>query len=196
MEFLDQLGKRVSQGLDRAKFEAEKFQRTATIQGELSHIQRELDSKMIELGQRAYDLHRAGHISSPSIAELATAIESLRANLLQKEEEMKAAKATVYVEPEEPETPPEEQTPPPAPGDHQQPTVPSASAASPPTSPPPTSPPPASSSPPQAGGPTIRIDHIEPPAAPDAKKECPKCSFQMPVRAVFCPNCGNRVEET
>ncbi len=184
MDFLDQLGKRVSQGLDRAKFEAEKFQRTATIQGDLSRIQRELDSKTIELGQRAYDLHRAGHIASPSIAELATEIDALRANLLEKEEEMKAAKALMYVEPEEPETPPAEQ---PSPSAEQQAPPPA------PPSPSPTSTAPPPQSAPPAGQPTIRIDRIESPAA-DAKKECPKCAFQMPARAVFCPNCGNRVE--
>lgn len=154
MEFFDQIGKRVSQGLDRAKFEAEKFQKTARIQGELSNVKRMLDSNLVELGQRAYDLYRAGKITSPTVGELAQAIDELRARLVAKEEELKEAQSEVYITPIHP---------------------------------------PDATSPPPDGDPDV---HVSPPSGgvADAKKPCPSCGFHMPGRAVFCPNCGYRVD--
>lgn len=55
------------------------------------------------LGQRAYELQRAGQISSASINELATAVDQLRSTLVSKEEELKQAQAEVFVEPPAPE---------------------------------------------------------------------------------------------
>lgn len=99
MGFLDNLSKTVSQGIDRAKFEAEKFQRVSRLQGELTELQRQADSKRMECGDRAIDLYRAGQISSPTIGELIAAIDSLRASLIVKEEELKRAQAETFVEP-------------------------------------------------------------------------------------------------
>lgn len=99
MGFLDNLTKTVSQGIDRAKFEAEKFQRVSRLQGELTELQRQADGKRMECGDRAIDLYRAGQISSPTIGELIAAIDSLRASLIVKEEELKRAQAETFVEP-------------------------------------------------------------------------------------------------
>jgi ssDNA-binding Zn-finger/Zn-ribbon topoisomerase 1 len=105
MGFLDQISKTLSQGVDRAKFEAEKFQKTTKLQGELNDLKRQVDEKMIEMGQRAYDLHRAGQISASSIAELAQTVDQLRASLVVKEEELKKAQVDVYIEPARPSGP-------------------------------------------------------------------------------------------
>ena len=99
MGFLDQLGKQISQGVDRAKFEAEKFQTTTRLQGEVNEFRRQLDAKLGELGQRAYELQRAGQINSATLAELAQAVDQLRATVLAKEEELKSTQADVFVEP-------------------------------------------------------------------------------------------------
>ncbi len=99
MGFLDQISKQITQGVDRAKFEAEKFQKTTRLQGEVNEFRRQLDGKLGELGQRAYELQRAGQISSATIAELAHAVDQLRASLLAKEEELKGAQAEVFEEP-------------------------------------------------------------------------------------------------
>lgn len=109
MGFLDNISKQIAQGVDRAKFEAEKFQKTTKLQGEVNEFRRQLDGKLGELGQRAYELQRAGQINSPTIAELATAIDQLRGALLAKEEELKSAQADVFEEP-----PPAAGSPPPA----------------------------------------------------------------------------------
>lgn len=98
MGFLDNLSRSISQGVDRAKFEAEKFQKTTRLQGEVNEFRRQIDAKLNELGQKAYDLQRAGQIQSASISELAAAIDQLRSALVLKEEELKQAQAEVFVE--------------------------------------------------------------------------------------------------
>lgn len=111
MGFLDQLSKTISQGVDRAKFEAEKFQKTTRLQGEVNDFRRQFETKLMELGQRAYDLQRAGQIHAPSIAELSSTIDQLRATLLAKEEELKLAQGEVFVEPVSPTPPVSQQVP-------------------------------------------------------------------------------------
>lgn len=99
MGFLDNISKQIAQGVDRAKFEAEKFQKTTRLQGEVNEFRRQLDGKLGELGQRAYELQRAGQISSATLAELAHAVDQLRGSLLAKEEELKTAQAEIFIEP-------------------------------------------------------------------------------------------------
>ncbi|NTV62409.1 MAG: zinc ribbon domain-containing protein [Oscillochloris sp.] len=99
MGFLDQISKTLSQGVDRAKFEADKFQKTTRLQGEVNEFRRQLDTKLMEMGQRAYDLQRAGQISAPSIGEMAVTVDQIRATLLSKEEELKVAQNDVFIEP-------------------------------------------------------------------------------------------------
>lgn len=165
MGFLDQISKTLSQGVDRAKFEAEKFQKTTRLQGEVNEFRRQMEAKLIELGQRAYDLQRAGQINVPSIAELAAAVDQLRATLVAREEELKLAQAEQWPEP--PASAP-------APSLGQQ---------------VPISYEPPAASPAPAPGPTVA-----PPQQPQAaEKTCGNCGFQMPTSAMFCPNCGNRV---
>lgn len=109
MGFLDNLSKSITQGVDRAKFEAEKFQKTTRLQGEVNEFRRQIDAKLSELGQKAYELQRAGQIQSATIAELATAVDQMRSSLVVKEEELKQAQAEIFEEP-----PPAPGTTPPA----------------------------------------------------------------------------------
>lgn len=168
MGFLDQISKTINQGVDRARFEADKFQRTTRIQGELNELNRQINEKMVEMGQRAYDLHRSGQITSATLAELAQKVENLRNSLVSKEEELKQAQSEVYVEP------------PAAPGGgagNAAQSVPIEDDRG-----------PAQQAPPQAG-PAPQPQ----PAPQQEQKFCPNCGFQMPGTAMFCPNCGNRV---
>lgn len=163
MGFIDDVSKAVSQSIDRAKFEAEKFQRVNRIQSELNDFKRKLDSQMIEIGNRAYDLHRAGKISSPSIAELVKTIDDLRAKLVLKEEELKSVQADMFVEPEQPVN------------------VPLPNQSQPQSQ--------SQSQPAQDDTPPYPQQTIVLPQS----KSCPVCKFEMPMHAVFCPNCGYRV---
>jgi hypothetical protein len=110
MGLLDQLSRSIAQSVDRAKFEAEKFQRTTRLQGEVNELRRQVDSKLNELGQRAYELLRAGQIQSATLAELGAVVDQLRSALVMKEEELKQAQAEVYVEPPAPAPPPPSQS--------------------------------------------------------------------------------------
>ncbi len=99
MGLLDQLSKTIAQVSDRAKFEAEKFQKTTRLQGEINELRRQIDQKLIALGQRAYELQRTGQIHAPSLAEFTTALDQLWATLVAREEELKQVQNEVYVEP-------------------------------------------------------------------------------------------------
>jgi len=173
MGFLDQFGKAAGQVVDRARFEAEKFQKTSRIQGELSDIKQQHDQVLIELGQRTRDLYHAGQIPLGSVAELVQQVDRLHGEVIGKEDELRQAQAEAYVEPTPP--PPGEATPP------------SGGAEEPSTAPP-----------------TFKGQYETPPSAPAAPaaqpepeqpdtRTCPACSFQMPAKAVYCPNCGFRV---
>jgi hypothetical protein len=102
MGFLDNLSKSISQGVDRAKFEAEKFQKTTRIQGEIGELKKQIDVKRAELGDRAFELFKAGQIQSSTLGDMVKALEALRAGITLKEEELKTAQAEVFVEPTPP----------------------------------------------------------------------------------------------
>jgi hypothetical protein len=166
MGFLDNLSKSITQGVDRAKFEAEKFQKTTRLQGEVNEFRRQVDGKLAELGQKAYELQRAGQIQSASIAELAAAIDQLRSALVVKEEELKQAQNEVFEEP------------------------PAASA------PAPAQQVPVSYDPPAQGAPSVQPPPAPAPGSQPsaaATKQCGSCGFTMPSTAMFCPSCGSRV---
>ncbi len=168
MSFIDQIGKSIAQGVDRAKFEADKFQKTSRLQGEIQNLQRELDNQFIQLGQRAYDLQRAGQINAPSVATMAHAVDDIRANIIKLEEQLKAVQVENYEG--GPETPLPAQS---IPITH----VPDAQS-------------------PQSSSRNQPPSYQQPASLPptmSGKKACPACNFQMPLHAVFCPNCGFRV---
>lgn len=99
MSIFDSINKTLSQGIDRAKFEAEKLQKTLRLQSELGDLKRQIDEKRGELGDRACDLYKAGQIQSPTLAALVQTVEALRTQVTLKEDELKQAQAEVYVEP-------------------------------------------------------------------------------------------------
>ena len=102
MGFLDNLTKTISQGVDRAKFEAEKFQKTTRIQNEISELKKQVDAKRLEFADRAIDLYKAGQIQSTTLGEILQAMDALRASVTLKEEELKAVQSEVFVEPTPP----------------------------------------------------------------------------------------------
>lgn len=91
MGFLDSLSKTFSAGVDRAKFEADKFQRTSRISGEINNIKSQIDTNVRQLGERALELYQQGSITAPEIASLAQIIAQLRDQQTQKEAELNEA---------------------------------------------------------------------------------------------------------
>lgn len=165
MGFLDNLGKQFSQGLDRAKYEAEKLARVARIQGEIGEQRRQLDAKRVELGDRAYELYKAGQVQSATIAALAREVDSLRATVTLKEDELKSAQTDTYVEPPPTVTP-------------------YGSAQEVPVSVEPVT---------TYTSPVTPTTTYTPSSVAPDKKACPTCGFVMPIGAMFCPNCGARL---
>lgn len=99
MGFLDELSRKLSEGVDRARFEAEKFQRVTAIQGEIGNLRRQVDAKRLEFGDRAIELLKAGAIQSPTLAALLREIEALQASLTLKEEELRHVQGQAFIEP-------------------------------------------------------------------------------------------------
>ncbi|MDZ4721278.1 MAG: zinc-ribbon domain-containing protein [Roseiflexaceae bacterium] len=177
MSFLDNITKRVTQGVERAKFEADKIQRTLKMEAELGDLKKQLDGKRLEFGDRALELYRAGMIQSPTLGAILREIEAFQQKLTLKEEELKIAQSDQFTEP---------RVIPPAPTAQHVPVsveAPVAQAAPPPSTYNPQ--PPTYNSPPPV---------VQPTSAPQSStKSCPNCQFQMPSTAVFCPSCGTRV---
>ena len=99
MGFLDNLSKTISQGVDRAKFEADKFQRTTRLQNEINELKRQIDANRMEFGDRAIQLFRVGQIQSATLGEILKAMDALQGSITLKEEELKASQTEVFVEP-------------------------------------------------------------------------------------------------
>ena len=99
MGFLDNLSKTISQGVDRAKFEADKFQRTTRLQNEINELKRQIDANRMEFGDRAIQLFRAGQIQSATLGEILKAMDALQGSITLKEEELKTAQSEGFVEP-------------------------------------------------------------------------------------------------
>ena len=99
MGFLDNLSKTISQGVDRAKFEADKFQKTTRLQNEINELKRQIDANRMEFGDRAIQLFRAGQIQSATLGEILKAMDALQGNITLKAEELKTAQSDVFIEP-------------------------------------------------------------------------------------------------
>lgn len=155
MGFLDNLSKTLTQGVDRAKFEAEKFQKTTRLQNELNDLKRQIDTNRMEFGDRAIQLYRAGQIQSASLGEILKALDALAASITLKEEELKSAQAELFVEK------------PPTPGVQSQ-QVPISS-----------EPPPASAPAPQQGAPGMKFCPNCRFQMPSSAMFCPNCGARL-----------------
>ena len=199
MRFLDNLGKSLSSGVERAKYEADKFQRTSKISGEISNFKSQIDTNMRQLGERALELYQQGAVQAPEIASLAQIISQLREQQDAKERELEAANTETFeqfqaAQPQEPAPQPdagqsipiarmpEDSTFSSSTGEGSFPTP---TAASSNAYPDPSDDLSGSGQPNPAS--TIGVDaHGTTPYA------CPSCGYALPEGAVFCPNCGAR----
>src|SRR5690349_3390229 len=99
MGFIDNISRTISQGIDRAKFEADKFQKVARVQGEIAELRKQIDARRLELSDRAVALYKAGQITSTTLGEIVKIIEGLQGSITVKEEELKTIQAEVFIEP-------------------------------------------------------------------------------------------------
>lgn len=96
MRFLDNLGKSLSTGVERAKYEADKFQRTSKINGEISNFNAQIETNLRQLGERALELYQQGTLQAPEIASLAQIIAQLRDQQQSKERELEQVNAETF----------------------------------------------------------------------------------------------------
>ncbi len=191
MRFLDNLGKSLSSGVERAKYEADKFQRTSKISGEISNFKSQIETNMRQLGERALELYQQGTLQAPEIASLAQIIAQLREQQEAKEHELERANAETFEQFQALQPQPQESAPP-AGGQNVQiarepvdagfptPTGGSSEAA-----------PPTSTD--TSGSGQVNSSSVGPVEAQGTTPyACPNCGQAIPEGAVFCPNCGTR----
>lgn len=223
MGFLDSLSKTFTAGVDRAKFEADKFQRTSRVSGEINNIKSQIDTNVRQLGERALELYQQGSLTAPEIASLAQIIAQLREQQTQKEAELNEAQnetieAWQATQPQTPSTPSAQNVP----IMNEQPTGSYTPLQSSPdqtsytsqygsSSVDPTYTSQASSS--QAPSYTGRSYDLPEsndisgsglpnsssvggvPAVGNTPYACPNCGHSIPNNAAFCPNCGSKVTQ-
>lgn len=202
MSFLDTISKTLTTGVDRARFEAEKFQRTSRISGEISNVKSQVDTNMRQLGERAFELHRQGKLQAPEVASLTQVITQLQSQQSDKERELGEAQNDTFDQwlARQPQpsatdqsadsfydqsyTPPASTT-----GTASTTSTPSTMNNGLPVMTPSSTSSATPATPPFAGatGGEGAVD-----ASPYA---CSNCGFALPANAIFCPNCGTRVAQ-
>ena len=191
MKFLDNLSKTITTGVDRAKFEADKFQRTSRINGEISNLNSQIETNLRQLGERALELHEQGMLPAPEIASLAQVITQLRTQQQEKQRELDESNAETFEQYQASQA--RDVTPPPATGQN----VPISREPVEGSFPTPTSSeshafPPPSTDISRSGVPnTASVGGPEPVGS--TPYACANCGYAVPDGAVFCPNCGTRV---
>jgi len=202
MGLLDTLSDRLSSGVDRVRFEADKFQRTSRISGEISNMKSQVDTNMRQLGERAFSLYQQGKLDAPEVASLTQVITQLQAQQADKERELGEAQSDTFEswlarQPQPAPSAPDQ-------GDSADsffdqtgssasnagmPATPNTGATMRTASTPSNTMSSTASTPPFAGATGAQ------PAVEAAPYACANCGFALPANAVFCPNCGTRTAQ-
>lgn len=210
MGFLDSISKTLTAGVDRAKFEADKFQRTSRISGEINNIKSQIDTNIRQLGERALELYQQGSLTAPEIASLAQIIGQLRDQQTQKESELNEAQGETFEAWQV--TQPAPTTTPASPAQNVPIMNETATGYTPQSSIPTTNYTPQTDTSTQTSAPnfTGRSYNLPEstdisgtglpnsssiggqPAVGETPYACPNCGQSMPNNAVFCPNCGTK----
>ncbi len=191
MGLLDTLSDRLSSGVDRVRFEADKFQRTSRISGEISNMKSQIDTNMRQLGERAFSLHQQGKLQAPEVASLTQVITQLQAQQADKERELGEAQSDTFElwlarQPQPAPSAPDQGNGADSFFDQ---TAYSGSNTSAPATPSTSTASSTASTPPFAGATGGQ------PAVDAAPYACANCGFALPANAVFCPNCGTRTAQ-
>ena len=194
MRFFDNLSKTLSTGVDRAKYEADKFQRTSRINGEISNYKSQIETNLRQLGERALELYQQGTLQAPEIASLAQIIAQLRDQQQAKERELEQVSAETFEQYQASQPP---AGAPPADAGQNVPIAREPVAGTEGSFPSPTSSTSHSAAPPStdisgSGLPNSSSVGGEE-TAESASTACANCGYAVPGNAVFCPNCGARM---
>lgn len=179
MGFLDNLSKTLSSGTERVKFEADKFQRTSKLGGEITNLKTQIDTNLRQLGERVLELYQQGTITAPEVASLAQIVGQLRNQQSDKERELEEVQNMTF--------------------ESQQAAEPSAPAQSVPIMAEPVditaqaqaAPAQASGAPDDAAPTTPVVAGVH--AVGSTPYACKNCGYSLAEGTVFCPNCGTKV---
>jgi hypothetical protein len=187
MRFLDNLSKTLSSGVDRAKYEADKFQRTTKLSNEVNNFKSQIETNLRQLGERALELYQQGSLQAPEIASLAQIIAQLRDQQLAREQELQQVSAETFEQytaanpAQETQSSGDQSVPISREGDFPMPESSGSSAM-----------PSMSTDISGSGLPnSSSIGGVEP--AGSTPYACRSCGYALQQGSVFCPNCGARV---
>ena len=209
MAWFDKALKSVQDTAGKAAFEADKLVRANREASVLSEMQQKVQGKLVDLGEAALALHKAGALADPRVATLAAELAELQGQIEQQKVKVEAirgeqhqpeghpgaaaeapAGAAGHAEAAAPTTPAE---PVRAETAGAEPTAGTTSSsdrepfAAAPNAPVTGGPEVGAAGAPVAGGPEVGA-----PSAP-ALVECPQCHNRVKATAVFCPECGNHL---
>ena len=102
MALLDKLARGAGKAVEQAKFEAEKLRKVTALNADISKLKDGLKDATMAIGEKVLELKETG-LDVPELAPLIEEVESLRAQLVAKEEELEAVKAMEYKDEEEEE---------------------------------------------------------------------------------------------
>ena len=94
--FLD----RIRSGAGRAAFEADKMRRIASIQSTIKSVKEEINEAFYRAGQVAYESYREGQVTQPKLLGACERIGSLQAQIMAREQEIEVIRNEAFSEPE------------------------------------------------------------------------------------------------
>jgi zinc-ribbon domain len=173
-----QLGHQLRKGLDRIGFEADKLLRSNRIRSEATRLQDQSDEKIYALGTKVVEMAERGAALEPELQTLVSQIKRLEVELARKKKELEAINTEAWAEPE----PPPALRPAPAKPALQAPRQPRQRGGH-------------AGSPQQPAANAIPATPASAPAPEQAAERfCPSCKAHVRPQAVFCANCGYRLD--
>ncbi len=202
MAWFDKALKSVQDTAGKAAFEADKLVRANREASVLSEMQQKVQGKLVDLGEAALALHKAGALADPTVAALAAELAELQGQIELQKEKVEAIRSEQH-QPEghgvaAAKTPAQ-------PASHVVPVGAAAPASV-------VEPAPAEPAEEEADGAVPALDAepvaTENPAAAQTAQaesaaaepvgpalvECPQCHSRVKATAMFCPECGNRLK--
>jgi hypothetical protein len=169
---MENLVNRFRKGAGRVGFEAEKQRRMLQLQNELRGVKKQLEEGVVKVGEKVLELHEQGQLDHADLTEVLEEVAALKAEVVQKEEEIEATKVEEYVPP---------------------PTAAKSTLMCPQCDKPL---PEGAVFCPECGSEAVEIapPEPEPPDEPEAGVTCPNCGESLAEGAAFCHKCGTKTE--
>ena len=96
MALFDKLAKKVTRGMSRTAFEADKLRRATEIKAKISSLRKEMAGLHAAVAGRVIELCREGTLELPELDDEIQAVLALESQIEEKDEELRAAQAEEF----------------------------------------------------------------------------------------------------